>query len=90
MTCTGQRWLIWLIFVQMFAVDHLGQPEGKHQVEETCFESIYVLWDKWIRGENSGKGKKKGRGGWVLLVGDSCRETHHENMITLVGEAEIH
>lgn len=69
-------WLIGRIFVQMFPVDHLGQPEGKHQIEETCSESIYVLWDKWIRGENSGKGRKK------IGVGGSCWwETVAEKLI---------
>lgn len=37
---------------------------------------MYILWDKWIGGEDGDKGKIK-KMGWVLLVGTVVEKAHH-------------
>lgn len=77
MTHTGQRWSVWFSsHAKMFALDNEGKRGGRHQVKETCFERISILWDRWIGGEGgSSEGERKVGAAWVLPVGNRSRES---------------
>lgn len=74
MTYPGQRWLMWLIPCADVFPWSLRETWRKASGREDLLWEYHVLWDRWI-GEEERKKKKKGKGGWVLSMENSCKKS---------------